>query len=88
MTGAVGLAAYRRERIQVFEIIGTSALDAGAHLTERRLTVATLLSPLAKEEVGFVRCLGLNYADHAVRCAQAWPKHLLPNARVNSHDNG
>ena len=30
------------------------------------LTVKELLAPLAREEVKLVRCLGLNYADHAV----------------------
>jgi hypothetical protein len=30
------------------------------------LSVKTLLSPLTREQIGFARCLGLNYADHAV----------------------
>ena len=32
-----------------------------------KLTVKHLLPPLTREEIGVVRCLGLNYADHAVR---------------------
>jgi hypothetical protein len=35
-------------------------------VTSNVLTVKTLLAPLAREEVKLVRCLGLNYADHAV----------------------
>jgi hypothetical protein len=35
------------------------------------LSVTSLLAPLAREQVGVARCLGLNYADHAVRTARA-----------------
>ena len=30
------------------------------------LTVKELLAPLDRDEIKLVRCLGLNYADHAV----------------------
>ncbi|KAJ7724734.1 hypothetical protein DFH07DRAFT_971129 [Mycena maculata] len=60
----VGLAAHRGTVIKAHEIVG-GALDAAAQVTTRVLTVKQLLSPLAKEEVKYVRCLGLNYADHA-----------------------
>ncbi|CAK5263179.1 unnamed protein product [Mycena citricolor] len=60
----VGLAASKGTPIRAFEILG-SALDPAAQVTERILTVQQLLSPLSREQVGYVRCLGLNYADHA-----------------------
>lgn len=55
----------QRKPIQAYEIIG-SALDSAAQVTKNILTVKELLAPLARHEVGLVRCLGLNYADHAV----------------------
>lgn len=61
----VGLAFHRNETIKAYEILG-SALDPGAQLSKTVLTVKQLLSPLTPEQVGLVRCLGLNYADHAV----------------------
>jgi hypothetical protein len=62
----VGLAAYRNEAFKAYEIVG-SALDPAAHVTAKTLTVKQLLAPLSREDIKVVRCLGLNYADHAVR---------------------
>jgi hypothetical protein len=59
------LAAYQGKTIKAYEIAG-SALDLGAQVTANILTVKTLLAPLSKEDVKIVRCLGLNYSDHAV----------------------
>jgi len=47
-----------------YEILG-SPFDPAAQLTKNILSVKTLLSPLSREQIGFARCLGLNYADHA-----------------------
>lgn len=63
---AVGTAYRQKKQIKAYEILG-SALDPSAQLTERQLTVKELLSPLSREQLGIVRCLGLNYSDHAVR---------------------
>ncbi|KAJ6560166.1 hypothetical protein B0H19DRAFT_1146653 [Mycena capillaripes] len=60
----VGLAAHRGNAIKAHEIVG-SALDPSASVSKKVLTVKQLLSPLSREEVKYVRCLGLNYADHA-----------------------
>ncbi|KAJ6532261.1 hypothetical protein DFH09DRAFT_1044220 [Mycena vulgaris] len=60
----VGLAAYRGDVIKAHEIVG-SALDPASRVSSTVLTVKQLLSPLARQEVKYVRCLGLNYADHA-----------------------
>lgn len=51
--------------VKAYEIIG-SVLDPAAQVTKTVLTVKELLPPLSREQVGLVRCLGLNYADHAV----------------------
>ena len=61
----VGLAAFHGRTIKAHEIIG-SAFDPAAQISKSILTVKTLLSPLSNEQVKVVRCLGLNYSDHAV----------------------
>jgi hypothetical protein len=61
----VGLAAFRKDKFRAYEILG-SALDPAAQLTTTALTVKELLAPLSRDEIKTVRCLGLNYADHAV----------------------
>ena len=61
----VGIAYHQGQTIKAREIIG-SALDPSAQVASTILTVKELLAPLAREEVKLVRCLGLNYADHAV----------------------
>lgn len=64
-TPAVGLAVWNRQTIKAHEIVGSS-LDPAARVTNTILTVKELLSPLSREDLKIVRCLGLNYSDHAV----------------------
>lgn len=71
----VGLAASYGRTIKAHEIIG-SALDPGAQVSKNVLTVKSLLSPLANEQVKVVRCLGLNYSDHAVSLYTLFTKCL------------
>lgn len=68
----VGIAFAKNQTIKAYEIVG-SALDTNARVTNRVLTVKHLLSPLTREEVGVVRCLGLNYADHAAEANMQKP---------------
>ncbi|KAF8897870.1 fumarylacetoacetate hydrolase [Infundibulicybe gibba] len=68
----VGLAAHQGQVIKAYEIIG-SALDPAAQVTKTVLTVRTLLAPLSNEEIKVVRCLGLNYSDHAEEAGLAKP---------------
>ncbi|KAI0757987.1 fumarylacetoacetate hydrolase [Fomes fomentarius] len=60
----VGLAFHQKKPIKAYEIVG-SAFESSAQVTKNVLTVKELLAPLSRDEVGLVRCLGLNYADHA-----------------------
>ncbi|KAI0732819.1 fumarylacetoacetate hydrolase [Fomitopsis betulina] len=61
----VGIAFQLRQPIKAYEVLG-SVTDLGSQVTKNVLTVKELLAPLARHEVGgIVRCLGLNYADHA-----------------------
>ncbi|KAI5124871.1 hypothetical protein M0805_007303 [Coniferiporia weirii] len=68
----IGLAYHTKKTIQAREIIG-SALDPNAQVSNTVLTVKELLAPLARDEVKLVRCLGLNYSDHAAEAGMAKP---------------
>ncbi|KAG1803146.1 hypothetical protein EV424DRAFT_1434374 [Suillus variegatus] len=57
----VGLAAWNKQTIRAYEISG-SAFDPASRVTSNILTVEKLLSPLSREEMKVVRCLGLNYS--------------------------
>jgi len=68
----IGLAYHEKTPIKAHEIVG-SALDPSAQVSKTVLTVKELLAPLSRDEVGLVRCLGLNYADHAAEANMAKP---------------
>ncbi|CEL59281.1 Fumarylacetoacetate hydrolase domain-containing protein 2 homolog OS=Dictyostelium discoideum GN=fahd2 PE=3 SV=1 [Rhizoctonia solani AG-1 IB] len=70
----VGLEILKKHSLKVHEISGSSALDPDARVTSKVLTVDTLLEPIAPEQIGFVRCLGLNYRDHAAEAKMAIPE--------------
>lgn len=55
----VGAAIRKGEDVEVKVFSGKSALNPGS-LTDKVEKIATLLSPLAQEEVGTIRCIGLN----------------------------
>ena len=73
----VGLAFHDNKIIKAREILG-SALDTNAYVTDKILTVKQLLSPLYRDQIKVVRCLGLNYADHAVGIVE-WNNVYLAN---------
>ena len=55
----VGLASYKSEEIKVNVYSGNTVLDAGQQ-TGKEEVVERILSPLARNEVGTIRCIGLN----------------------------
>lgn len=55
----VGLATYAGETVGVNVFTGTSVLDPGTPTGNIEL-VERLLSPLSEDEIGTVRCIGLN----------------------------
>ncbi len=67
---SVGLAVANKKPVFANEIIG-SPFDPVAQVSKNILSVKALLSPLSREQIGLARCLGLNYADHAVCDAPA-----------------
>ena len=55
----VGLASYKSESIEVETFSGSSILQPGSR-TGKKVQVERIVSPLAQEEVGTIRCVGLN----------------------------
>jgi len=69
----VGLAILERRPLKAYEITG-NALDSNATVTDTVLTVKHLMEPLSRDQVKLVRCLGLNYKEHAAESKMAEPK--------------
>ena len=68
----IGLAAYHNKAISVDIFSGSTILSPG-HSTGTTDIVKTLLSPLTASEVGSIRCIGLNYRQHAAEVNMALP---------------
>ncbi|EED15153.1 fumarylacetoacetate hydrolase family protein [Talaromyces stipitatus ATCC 10500] len=60
----IGLALYNGKDVQVKRFTGSSILAPGQR-TENVESIKAVLSPLAQDEVGTIRCVGLNYVSHA-----------------------
>ena len=57
----VGLALYEGKSIEAYELGGNSLLHSEALTrTGKVLNVHQLLSPIAQDEIGTIRCIGLN----------------------------
>ena len=55
----IGLATRKNEEVNVKVFSGSSALNPGS-LTDRVEQIERLLSPISQEEIGTIRCIGLN----------------------------
>lgn len=75
----VGLASYAKDPIEVEVYSGTSVLCPG-HRTERREVVDRLLSPVSEQEIGTIRCIGLNVGQ-ALRVSRSWLMAVPPPCR-------
>ncbi|KAJ5163012.1 uncharacterized protein N7500_004842 [Penicillium coprophilum] len=70
----VGQAIEKNVRVAVKVVAGNSAFDYNASFTGEVKTIDELLSPVSQIEAGTVRCVGLNYKEHAAEM-----KLTLPN---------
>ncbi|KAJ2969909.1 hypothetical protein NQ176_g8432 [Zarea fungicola] len=68
----VGIAVRNGDEVKVRVFSGSSALSAGSP-TDSVESIDRILSPLTMEEVGTIRCIGLNYVQHAVETNLALP---------------
>jgi hypothetical protein len=59
----VGLDSFEGKEVKAYLLNG-SIFDA--EVTSNVRTVKQLLSPVSQEDCNYIRCLGLNYVDHAV----------------------
>ncbi|KAK1849546.1 fumarylacetoacetate hydrolase domain-containing protein 2A [Colletotrichum chrysophilum] len=67
----VGLATLKSQRIPV-KLVKGNVFDGC--VTEEVMHVKELLSPLTMEEVPIIRCMGLNYRDHALEANMDIPE--------------
>lgn len=58
----VGLDIFNHVDVHAYLINGSIF---GGEVTDVVMTVFQLLSPLSKEECNYIRCIGMNYKDHA-----------------------
>ncbi|KIV96715.1 hypothetical protein B0A52_01131 [Exophiala mesophila] len=70
-TRDIGLDSLEGKEIKAYLLNGTIFQS---QVTPHIYTVQTLLSPIAKDETNYIRCLGLNYMDHANEAKMALPK--------------
>lgn len=54
-------------------VAGGSALDYEAAFTGEVKLIGELLSPVSQRDAGTVRCIGLNYKEHAAEMKLALP---------------
>ena len=60
----IGLAVFEGHKVPVHVFSGSSVLAPGTPL-ESTAIIDQILSPLSPTEVGTIRCIGLNYKQHA-----------------------
>lgn len=79
----VGLALRKGAKdVRVKLFSGTSALNPG-DLTDKDETVGRILSPLSQEEVGTIRCIGLNVCSSPFTSSRSRKKR--DSNRANGH---
>ncbi|KFY04327.1 hypothetical protein O988_00851 [Pseudogymnoascus sp. VKM F-3808] len=71
----VGLAMEKNEPVMVKVLSGSSGLDFDAVFTGDVIRAREILTPIAPAEAGTIRCIGLNYTDHAAEMKLSLPIH-------------
>ncbi|KAF3937933.1 hypothetical protein ABW19_dt0210636 [Dactylella cylindrospora] len=67
----VGLAVFEGKKVTA-KIINGTLFDG--EVTDKTMTVGRLLSPISQAQCPIIRCLGLNYRDHAAEAKMPIPK--------------
>ncbi|KAL6903170.1 hypothetical protein GGI43DRAFT_401417 [Trichoderma evansii] len=70
----VGIALHRGEDVYARIVRTESALDLSAALSADIIQVKKLLAPLKPHEAGTIRCIGLNYREHAAEMKLSIPE--------------
>ena len=58
----IGLDIYNGKEPRAYVFNGSIF---GGKVTDVMMTVAQLLSPISKQDCNYIRCIGMNYKDHA-----------------------
>ncbi|CAG8294707.1 unnamed protein product [Penicillium salamii] len=80
----VGQAIERKMDVSVRTVAGSSALDYDAPFTGETQIIDELLSPVSQSEAGTVRCVGLNYKEHAAEMKLALPSRPTVFLKANT----
>lgn len=72
VTRDLGLDLFEKRPVKAYPIQGN--LFSGKVNTSFTLTVKQLLSPISRDQCNYVRCVGLNYTDHAEEAGLEAPK--------------
>ena len=85
----VGAAIRKGEEVKVKVFSGSSVLDPGS-ATDRVETIDRVLSPLSMEEVGTIRCIGLNVRnfDYLPFTLRGQKKEGLPRRKGEDKGGG
>jgi len=67
----VGLSTFKGEKVAANLVTGSAFSGT---VTEKVMHIKQLLSPIAASDVPIIRCMGLNYRDHAKEANMAIPK--------------
>lgn len=81
----IGLAVFEGKDVSAKEVTG--GLYDGV-VTDRVLHVDKLLSPLSVDQIPLVRCLGLNYRDHAKEASMPIPNEPILFIKPRTALNG
>lgn len=71
-TRDIGLDTFNGVPVKAYRLEGSVF---NATITKDVLTVKKLLSPISRSECPYIRCIGMNYSEHAKVCA-VWIIHL------------
>ncbi|KAK4052287.1 hypothetical protein OIO90_004368 [Microbotryomycetes sp. JL221] len=61
----IGKTLFDNKPIQVYRYSGTSILNPGQRLSQTIDEIYQVDSPISQQQVGTIRCIGLNYLKHA-----------------------
>lgn len=76
----VGIAVRNGDEVKVRVFSGSSALSAGSP-TDSVESIDRILSPLTMEEVGTIRCIGLNVSLYLYPCIPVY-HHSIPEILI------
>ena len=83
------IVAQKYPDVKVRIFTGSSPLEPDIRPTDNVYSIKTILSPLTRREVGTIRCIGLNYKEHAAEMGEAGATATVTDGdgKRTSHDS-